>query len=358
MRIALSERLDSLRETYGMPGISAAILFADGSMWRGSSGLADVEAGRPVTRETQFAVASISKTFLAARILRLIETGDLGLDTPVNTYLPDLGLDDGITVRRLLDHTSGIHDYFYDPDIDEALLADRERVWTTDDVLGYVGKPYFKPGRGWHYSNTNYVILGLLAERVAGESLAAQLRSEFFDPLGLDHTHYQGFEDPRGLLASAYRFNGPDLDEPPIPLGDGTEVVPFTSVVTAAGSAGSVASTAEDLVTWARALYDGDVLTSRSRLVMVADVQVTAPFEPSIPYGLGVQAATVDGRPTLGHSGRLLGSRTVVRWLPEERMAIAVLTNQSRSDPNLLVRALVRVALGIPADCTSCVATN
>jgi len=357
-RIALTDRLDSLREAYGLPGVSAAILFADGSMWRGSSGFADVEAGRPVTRDTQFAIASISKTFLAARILKLIEAGEVGLDVPVSTYLPDLALDDAITVRRLLDHTSGLHDYFYDPDIDEALLADRERVWTTDDVLGYVGKPYFKPGKGWQYSNTNYVILGMLAERVTDEPLAEQFRTEFLEPLGLDHTHYQGAEDPLGPLARAYRFNGPDLDLPPIPLSDGTDVVPFTSVVTAAGSAGSLASTAEDLVTWAKALYHGDVLTSRSRLAMVADVQVTAPFEPSIPYGLGVQAATVDGRPTLGHSGRLLGSRTVVRWLPEERIAIAVLTNQSRADPNLLVRALIRVALGIPPDCTSCKTTD
>jgi CubicO group peptidase (beta-lactamase class C family) len=119
-----------------------------------------------------------------------------------------------------------------------------------------------------------------------------------------------------------------------------------------------MASTAEDLVTWARALYDGDVLSPRSRLAMVADVQVTAPFEPSIPYGLGVQAATIDGRPTLGHSGRLLGSRTVVRWLPEEGIAIAVLTNQSRADPNLVARALLRVALGIPPECASCTPSN
>jgi len=353
-RIALSSRLDGLRTTYGLPGVSAAILFADGSMWRGSTGFADVEAGTPVTRDTQFAIASISKTFLAARILTLIESGDIGLDEPVAGYLPELGLDRAITVRRLLDHTSGLHDYFYDPDIDEALLADRGRAWTTEEVLAYIGKPYFKPGRGWHYSNTNYLILGMLAERVAGEPLADQLRREFLEPLGLTHTHYQGVEDPAGPLARAYRFDGPALDLVPIPLTDGSDVVPFTSVVTAAGSAGSLASTAEDLVMWARALYGGEVLTPRSRLAMVADVQVTAPFEPSIPYGLGVQAATVDGRPTLGHSGRLLGSRTVIRWLPEERIAIAVLTNQSRADPNLLVRALLRVVLGTPPGCSSC----
>jgi D-alanyl-D-alanine carboxypeptidase len=357
-RKALTQRLGTLRATYGMPGVSAAILFADGTMWRATSGLADVAAKRRLTADTEFAVASISKTFLAALILVLDEEGALDLETPVTTYLPDLAIDPAITIRQLLDHTSGLHDFFYDPDIDEALLADRTRVWTAEEALSYIGKPYFEPGAGWHYSNTNYVILGLVAEAVGGTPLAEQLRTRFLAPLGLDHTHYQGVEKPLGPVARAYRFSGPGLRLRPIPLSDGSTIVPFTSVVTAAGSAGSIASTADDLATWARALYGGRVLSPGSLTAMVADVAVTAPFKPSIPYGLGVQAATVDGRPTLGHSGRLLGSRTVVRWLPDQGMAIAVLTNQSRNDPNLVVRALLRVVLGTPIECTGCPAVR
>ena len=351
---ALSLRLDSLRATYGLPGVSAAILFADGTMWTGTSGLADIAAARRVTPDTEFAVASISKTFLSALILELAEEDRIDLETPVTVYLPDLAIDRSITVHQLLDHTSGLHDFFYDPDIDKALLADRKRVWTTEDSLGYVGKPYFKPGKGWHYSNTNYVVLGMLAEAVGKAPVSEQLHERFLTPLGLDHTHYQGVDDPVGPLARAYRFNGPGLDEPAIPLTDGTDVVPFTSVVTAAGSAGSIASTAEDLATWAKALYGGRVLAPGTLAAMVADVAVTAPFRPSIAYGLGVQVATIDGRPTVGHSGRLLGSRTVVRWLPDEHIAIAVLTNQSRNDPNLVARALLRVVvLGSPPECTT-----
>ena len=353
-RKALTQRLGSLRATYGLPGVSAAILFPDGTMWRATSGFADVAAKRRLTADTEFAVASISKTFLAALILALAEEDRLDLEASVGSYLPDLVIDPLITVHQLLNHTSGLHDYFYDPDIDEALLADRTRAWTAADALSYVGKPYFEPGTGWHYSNTNYVVLGMLAESIGGAPLAEQLRTRFLAPLGLDHTHYQGVEKPLGPLARAYRFSGPGLRLPPIPLSDGSNIVPFTSVVTAAGSAGSIASTADDLVTWARALYGGRLLAPGSLAAMVADVAVTAPFKPSIPYGLGVQAATVDGRPTLGHSGRLLGSRTVVRWLPDQGIAIAVLTNQSRNDPNLVARALLRVLLGTPAECTTC----
>jgi D-alanyl-D-alanine carboxypeptidase len=129
--------------------------------------------------------------------------------------------------------------------------------------------PYFKPGQGWHYSNTNYVVLGLLAETIEGAPLAEQLHARFLTPLGLGHTHYQGVDAPQGPLARAYRFDGPGLRLKPIPLTDGTDVVPFTSVVTAAGSAGSIASTAKDLVTWAHALYGGTVLSPVSFAAMV-----------------------------------------------------------------------------------------
>lgn len=355
---ALNLKLRELRATYGMPGISAAILFPDGTMWRATTGFADVKAKRRLTADTEFAVASISKTFLAALTLQLADEGRIALEAPAASYLPSLAIDPRITVHQLLNHTSGLHDYFYDEDIDEALMADRRRVWTATEALAYVGKPYFEPGKGWAYSNTNYVILGLLAESVGGAPLAQQFRERYLVPLGMDHTHYQAVEKPLGPIARGYRFSGPGVKLPPIPLSDGTNVVPFTSVVTAAGSAGSMASTADDLVTWARALYGGNVVLPTSLAAMVSDVAVTAPFKPSIPYGLGVQAATIDGRPTLGHSGRLLGSRSVVRWLPQQGMAIAVLTNQSRNDPNLVARALLRVVLGTPIACTTCTPTR
>ncbi len=122
-------------------------------------------------------------------------------------------------------------------------------------------------------------------------------------------------------------------------------MAPFTSVVTAAGAAGSIASTPKDLVRWVSALYGGAVLDPTSVAAMVGDVALTADKSPSIPYGLGVQALTFDGHPTLGHSGRLLGFRAVVRWLPTERVAIAVVTNQSRADPSVIARSLLRLAL-------------
>jgi CubicO group peptidase (beta-lactamase class C family) len=351
LRRALQTRLTSLRKKYAYPGVSVAIIFPDGSTWAGTSGLADVEAGTPVTPATAFAIASVSKTFTAALVMALVQDGKIGLDTPVTRYLPELKVPAGVTVRQLLDHTSGLRDFFFGRGVDAALLKDPSRHWETADALAFVGKPYFKPGRGWHYSNTNYVILGMLAERVGRAPLGEQLRNRFFDPLGLIHTTYQPDEAPRGPVAHGYRFPSASVDSVAVDLSDGTPVVPFTSVVTAAGGAGGIAASATDIARWARALFDGDALAEATVRTMVGDVASTAHYRPTIPYGLGVQGVDIVGHRALGHSGRLLGFRSLVRWLPDDGLAIAVLTNQSRTDPGIIARSLLKLALRSAPTC-------
>lgn len=348
VRHALQARLDGFRERYGIPGISAAILFPDGTSWMGVSGSADVAAGTAVTPSTGFAVASVSKTFIAALILALVEEGKVGLDAPARTYLPGLTkISTKVTVRQLLDHTSGLRDYFFHPSIDRLLLADRAKRWDRKTTMAYVGKPYFEPGRGWHYSNTNYYVLGLIAEAVGRASLADQLQARFLGPLGLDDTWYQPTAPAPTDVAHGYRFASPAKDAPPIDLSDGSTIVPFTSVVTAAGGAGGIAASARDLAHWVQSLYGGDVLRP-STLAAMLDVSDAGRYKPSVPYGLGTQVFDIDGRRTYGHSGRLLGFRSATRYLPADGVAIAVLTNQSRTDPAGIVRSLLRVALADP----------
>jgi D-alanyl-D-alanine carboxypeptidase len=350
-RSALTKRLEGIQDKYAIPGVSVAIIFPDGGTWVGTAGVADLESGEPVTPDTAFAIASVTKTFTAALVMALGEEGLLGLDVPVVRYLPDLRIDERVTVRHLLDHTSGLRDYFFHPLIDPLLRDHPSRRWTEGDAMRYVGKAYFKPGRGWHYSNTNYLVLGMLAERVGGAPLATQLRSRFIEPLGLSDTFYQPTESPGGAVAHGYRFASTSRTAKAVDLSDGSAMVPFTSVVTAAGAAGGMASSASDLARWARALYAGRVLEEASVQAMVDDVTRTRRFEPALPYGLGVQMVDIAGRTTLGHSGRLLGFRSVVRWLPAERVAIAVLTNQSRTDPGIIARALLKIALKPSGDC-------
>jgi D-alanyl-D-alanine carboxypeptidase len=348
LRSDLQASLDKLRARDAIPGVSATVIFPDGSTWLGVSGLANVAAKTPVTPETAFAVGSISKTFLAVLVLDLAADGKLRLDAPAREYIPSLPIASTITIRQLLDHTSGVYDFFFKPGIDKALRADRSAIWTPARSLGYVGKPYFKPGLGWHYSNTNYLVLGLIAEKVGGASVARQLRDRYLEPLGLAETFYEVSEKARGAVAHGYRFAGSKKTLPPIDLADGTGVTPFRSVVTAAGAAGSIASTSLDIARWAHALYGGQVLDQASLELMIGDAKATALLKARVPYGLGVQEVTISGLRTLGHSGRLLGSQAVVRYFPDAGLTIAVLTNQNRADPSRILGELLRIAVPLP----------
>jgi CubicO group peptidase (beta-lactamase class C family) len=354
IRGLLQRRLDETRARLGIPGAQVTIIFRDGTSWTGSSGRSDVGAGVEVSAGTAFALASVSKTYTAALVLALAGDGRIDLDAPARTYLPGAAIDRRITVRQLLDHTSGLDDYFLHPPIDRALQAEPDAFWSVRRTLRYVGKAYFPPGTGWHYSNTNYLYLGLIAERVAGTPLAVALRDRFFTPLGLHHTWYQAVEAPLGPVAHGYRFASSRVTAPPIDLSDGTDVVPFTSVVTAAAGAGSIAATSADVATWARLLYGGEVLGPAMTEEMIGGVTATAAYRPRVPYGLGVQAFSIDGRPTLGHSGRFLGFRASVRHFPTEALTIAVLTNQSRADPGVIIESLLDIVFRPDRPCQAC----
>jgi D-alanyl-D-alanine carboxypeptidase len=253
-----------------------------------------------------------------------------------------------VTIRMLLDHTSGIYDYFLHPKIDKALYGDRDRTWTTAQAMRYVGAPYFRPGTEWRYSNTNYLLLGLVAEAVTGHSLEDELRARFLEPLALDHTTFQSREPAAGPVSGSYRFTSGAKTAKPIGLGDNSGIVPFTSVVTASGAAGSIASTSGDLARWARALYGGDVLDPAMFGLMVGDVAATKAFRPSVPYGLGVQRVKIAGHIAYGHSGRFIGARALIRHIPDLGITVAAVSNTNRTDLATLVARLVKVASPAP----------
>ncbi|TMQ06865.1 MAG: beta-lactamase family protein, partial [Deltaproteobacteria bacterium] len=346
----LQATLDRVRVKLGISGVSATIVFRDGTIWTGVSGLADVAARTKVTPDTAFAYASVSKTFTSALILQLIGEGRLRLTDSAARLLPAIRLkvDPRITVGMLLNHTSGLADFFLNPKIDRPLQADPTVAWTVDRSLRYVGKRLSPPGAAWHYSNTNYLLLGLIAERITGKTLAEAIRARLLEPTGLGGTWYQAAEVNRMPLAHGYRFVGTKRTAKPIDLDDGTGIAPFRSVVTAAGGAGSIAGTSSDLARWARALYAGKVLGPAGTAMLLSNFTKTRNYLPGVVYGYGVQAFTIDGHPSLGHSGRLLGFRSAVRHFPIDGVTIAVLTNQSRADPGLIVRALLAVAAPRP----------
>jgi D-alanyl-D-alanine carboxypeptidase len=344
--VALQARLDSLRTKLNIPGVSVAIVWDDGRRWLGASGLRDLVAKDPMTTGTGFALASVSKTLTAAVVLQLVQEGKLALDQRVAPLLPAFAMDPRITVRTLLDHTSGLPDFFLSPKIDRALQKTPDATWTAERAWAYVPAKRPMPGKFWIYSNSNYLLLGELVGTVTGRPLAVEIRQRLLDPLGLETAWYQAVEEPRVNGTLSYRQvakSGGGVRF--VPVAAKTDVMPFRSVVTAAGGAGSIAATALDAARWMQAFAGGRVLNPEMQRAMIGDMARTAKLKPRLPYGLGIQALPIAGRYALGHSGRFLGFRNVVRYIPSEGVAIAVLTNQGVKDPAKIAEALLKIAL-------------
>ena len=344
---ALQARLNAIRVQYHVPGVSATIIWPDGRSWTGVNGWADVKQHVPVAPTTAFSVGSVSKTFLAALVLQLADEGRLSLDDPVLRWLPTAAVPADATIRELLDHTSGLYDFFSNPAIDTALLANRRQAWTPARALGYMRAPYCAAGTCWHYSNSNYVLLGQVVQQVTGNPVATELRRRFFAPLRLVRTFVQGAEAARGTVATSYEVLGSGSSTRTVSQGDGTAISPFTSVVTAAGSAGAIAATSRDLAVWARRIYGGAVLRPAALAAML-DVSHSVGAGSALPYGLGVEEVSLGGRLTEGHNGRLIGAGATMRYLPDSGFSIAVVTNQDRVSPDVFAAALLAIAFPPP----------
>ena len=157
----IQEVLDKGIREYNVRGVSAAVIFPNHKIWRGVSGIShNTVAMNP---DMLFAIGSITKTFVATLALKLIEEGKLSLDDPLSKWLPSYShIDSAITIRQLLNHTSGIYMFWSNQKIWDDLKNDRTKIWTPEEVLSYIKEPYFPPGKGYRYSNTNYLLMAMI----------------------------------------------------------------------------------------------------------------------------------------------------------------------------------------------------
>jgi CubicO group peptidase (beta-lactamase class C family) len=296
---------------------------------------------RPLTTDTLMSVGSISKTFVSALIGRLVADGKIGLDDKLAKYVNFTNASK-ITIRDLLDHTSGIRDLFAVKTMNTAIMAKPTATWTADQVLAKIGSQKFTPGTTYSYSNTNYILLGKVIEKVTGKSVSELVRTEFLTPLGMTHTFLQTEEKVAGPLARGYMKKGSPVDN-----FAGT-MIPFTSEVTAVGPAGAYVSTASDLAIWANALYGGYVL-SEAGLASVADISPTVQVKGrkyGAGYGLGFEQTSIDGTTAWGHRGHLDGFWSTMEYLPAYHVTVVILTNAEWIDPVSAAATIGKVALG------------
>jgi D-alanyl-D-alanine carboxypeptidase len=250
-----------------VPGEALAVL-APGLRTALAVGASDTATGAPLQPDTPFRIASVTKTFVAAAVLRLVEQGKVKLDAPITRYLSRGSLDvlraDGydvgrITVRQLLQHTSGLDDYATKAEFDAANIAEPRHRWTRDEQLRFAaehGDPVGDPGEVFAYGDTNYILLGELLERVTGKTLPGAVRSLLrFDRLGLEHTYWEILEPtPPGTPELAHQYFGTEFDGG---LLDGS----FDLY-----GGGGLVSTVDDIARFYRALFHGKVFDKPSTL--------------------------------------------------------------------------------------------
>jgi D-alanyl-D-alanine carboxypeptidase len=265
------------------------------------------------------------------------------LDAPISRYLPgDLGVDlNGATVRQVLGHQSGIGEHTLEPSFLTEVARDPLRRWKPREVLAYAEGPQFAPGSEFRYSNTNYVLLGLLVEHVTGRPFGDVLREEILDPLRLPAFVYQPDEAPQGELAVGLTTY-PDTTGALQPISGGG-LVPTLALATAAGSAGGIAADAISLAQWGRALFDGHVLSDASLAAML-----DFDHPDGVPYGLGVmQVEPAKGQKVVGHNGGIPGFSSALLHDRDRDITVAVLVARDLAqgqDPTVLAEMFLQAA--------------
>jgi D-alanyl-D-alanine carboxypeptidase len=290
-----------------------------------AAGLADVRAGTPLKGDTPFRIASVTKTFVAASVLRLVEQHRMKLDDHISKHLSHRSVRtlraDGyqpgkITVRQLLSHTAGLFDYATSDAYDNLNVSDPGHHWTRDEQIRFAaahGNPVGKPGERFRYSDTGYVLLGEMIERVTHKPLPIAVRDLIgFRRLGLDHTYWEKLEPPPpGAVPRAHQYYDTTYDN--ITLDASSDLY----------GGGGLISTVSDLTRFYRALFHGKIFHNRRTLATMT--QVSGPGRKA-GAAMGIFKVDVDGERCFGHRG-YWGTETI--HCPKLDLTFARTTNQA-----------------------------
>ncbi len=334
----------------GLTGVALAVEQDGQMLFDGAAGLANIEEQTPLVPTDQFRIYSITKTFTAVLILQLVDEGVLSLDDTVADWLDDPAVAripnvEQITLRQLLTHTSGVYDYFAEdsPFWQDAYLgedADWSRVWTPEELLAYADganhAPDFAPGEGVHYSNTGYILLGLIVEEATGQTFADRLQQQILDPLGLTDTVFAATEPIPGETVQGYHLFGDEL------------VNVSATHLSAQWTEGGMVSSTRDLLRFADALFGDELLQPTSMEEMVTFV----PSErPGIAWGMGLAQMQTSSGELVGMGGAGPGFAARLFQHPEADLTVVLLTNTNRDDEtvDVLFEQAVQTALGSAA---------
>jgi D-alanyl-D-alanine carboxypeptidase len=319
-RKAIAQVMDELTSGGGALGLQVRV--TDGrQQFAARSGVTELNITTPVPHNGSFRIGSATKPFIATVVLQLAGEGVVELDAPVARHLPDLLPQKDITVRQILQHTSGLFSYTRAlPLSPEGFEPIRDKHWDATELVAIAtSRPLvFPPGTKWEYSNTNYVVAGLLIEKLTGKPYADAVKQRILKPLKLTGTHLPGDDqDIRGPHAHAYwTANGQPSDI--------THINPSV-----AGASGEIVSTTRDLDTFIVALTSGRLLKPAQQAELVKTTSV------SPEYGLGLRIQTICGTPVWGHGGGIPGFSTELLTTPDNRrrLVLSATTAPARGNP-------------------------
>jgi CubicO group peptidase (beta-lactamase class C family) len=333
---ALAKRLDSLSRAWlatgPSAGVSIAVVQGSDTLLLEGLGERDHEHALPATSATVYRIGSITKQFTSAAIMQLVEQGRIGLGDPLTKYLPEYPQWRNVTVRQLLNHTSGIHSYTSNKD-----WATR---WNDDltptQIVDFVAKDTFDfaSGTQFRYNNTGYVLLGMILDTVTGTPYPQFVQAHFFTPLGMRSAEYCPSTPTRTDDARGYSRGK-------------TEIAPAAYLsMTHPYAAGALCMSVVDYLRWQSALTSGRVVTPASYTMMSTSDTVTGGKPTS--YGFGLAPGSIGSHRMVQHTGGVHGFNTAQLWFPDDSLRVAVFSNTAGSNPDLLARTLASAVLGLP----------
>jgi CubicO group peptidase (beta-lactamase class C family) len=306
--------------------MSATVISPDGT-WTGTTGKAT--STRPVRADDQFAIGSVTKSVVAAQVMQLVEAGELELDDPVDAHLSDrFDFDTNhATIRDLLGHRSGIPDY--DPFMLKRSRSEPLRRWSAEQLLRLVPEGRTPAGRSFEYSSTNYLLLGLVIERLTGQSLSTVLRAGVLRPMGTSRLIYQPDEAPTAPIAMPGGRAAASLER-------AGGFLPSLANATGGGPAAAMASDSPSLARWWRALCAGEIVSQESLNQMTTWKD---------DYGLGLFDVAEPYADSMGHVGWDVGYASWAGCLPETSTVVVVLANREVDDLGGMAHPLVLATL-------------
>ncbi len=311
-----------------IPGVIVGVWVPGQGTWVGARGEADTATGDVMDPAFTVRIASNTKTYTATAVLQLVDEGLLSLEDTLDKYVPRIPNADRITVRQLLNMTGGIYSYSEDEEFGRVFDTEPLKVWTDQEILDIVlaHQPDFEPGAGWHYSDSNYYLLGMIIEQVTGNPVESEIGDRVIDRLGLAGTWFPTGPDMPGTYAHGY-----------MPAGDNGSITEMTRIdPSAPWTGGAMVSNLEDMKTYVEALARGDLLSPAMQAERLQLVDVP---ESGIGYGLGI--ASIKG--FLGHTGAINGYNSVLFSDPDTGSTLVVIANKSTNSSSEAVGIFIEL---------------